>query len=233
MIYYGFDEVLYGWDRYFDLCNAFEVRNPRDPDKFPSDATLNRWRVDSPRGFAWILHAVPEMSAALVNAYEAGTTELGDAFHAAIERTEKRAHALSAKAILLETPPGFPPSDVSRGLVRALGQAWSEQTKRALIWESSGLWTAEDGRNVAADSGFVYAVDPFIIERDELGFGRGGDAAFRVTERAAARRHFDAWEMEKLVGWSDAFDRTFVLLSGRYKIPHAKELSLLLQDQRS
>jgi hypothetical protein len=170
------------------------------------------------------------MSAALVRAYEAGDTSLGDEFAEAMERTEERAHALAAKAILLETPPELPPSDVSRELIRKLGEAWSEQTKRALIWEGSGLWTTENGREVTADSGFVYTVDPFIVEAEELGFGKGGDAAFRVTERAGARRQFDSWELQKLVRWGDAFDRTFVLLSGRYKIPHAKELSILLSD---
>lgn len=228
MIYYGFDEVLYGWDRYFDLCNAFEVRNPHDADKFPTIETLNRWRVDSPRGFGWIVHAVPQVSQLLVRAYEGKDPSIDDDFREAMRRTEERAHALAAKAIVVETPPGFPPSDASRAAMRALGEAWAEETDRALIWESSGLWTTEDGRAVVAETPFVYTVDPFIVNAEELGFGRGGDAAFRVTERAGSRRQFDSWEMEKMIGWGDAFDRTFVLLSGRYKIPHAKELSILL-----
>lgn len=228
MIYYGFDEVVYGWERYFDLCNAFELRAPQDKTDAPSISTLNKWRVDSPKGFGWLIHAEPEIAEGLVAAYEADAESLPAYVDEAIERTEERAHALGAKAIILETPAELPPSDASRRLVVELGQAWTAQTKRPLIWESSGLWTSEDGRAVAAEGGLVYVVDPFILEQEEIGLGRGGDAAFRITERAAARRQFDSWEMEKLIGWCEPFDRAFILLAGRYKIPHAKELSVLM-----
>jgi hypothetical protein len=226
MIYYGFDEVLQGWDRYFDLCNLFEVRPPTESEH-QSIKTLNRWRVDSPKGFAWVLHAEPGCADGLVEAYQGNSTELPSTIAAAMAATEERAAALAAKAIVLETPPELPPSDTSRALLAAFGEQWKTVSKRPVIWESSGLWTVEDGRAIAAEAGFVYVVDPFMIDRDGGDLGRGGDAAFRITERAAARRQFDSWEMEQLIDWAEPFDRTFVLLAGRYKVPHAKELHVL------
>ena len=102
MIYFGFDEVVYGWPRYFDLCNAFEVRGARDTGETPSLATLNRWRVESPRGFAWLLHAEPEIAASLVGAYDRGETVLPPEIDSATAATEARAHALPPKAIGVE-----------------------------------------------------------------------------------------------------------------------------------
>lgn len=230
MIYFGFDEVVYGWQRYFDLCNGFELRNAATPDDEPSLSTLNRWRVDSPKGFGWIVHTTTEVNDLLVDAFERGITTIGPEFDEALAATEERAHALSAKAIILETPPELPPSDTSRALVVNLGKRLAEVTKRALIWEASGLWTFEDGSKVAKDAGMAYVVDPFMLAADGETLPKSPVAAFRVTERAAARRQFDGWELEQLVDMCESHERSFVLLAGRYKIPHAKELSLLLRE---
>ncbi len=229
MIYYGFDEVLYGWPRYFDLCNAFEVRWPADIADAPSIATLNKWRVESPRGFAWVCHTTPSFVDALVEAYERGAG-LSDAARAGWEETIERAHALAARAILLETPPGFPPSDASRALIRELGDDLAANDKRLLFWEPSGLWTAEDVDDVTRDHGVIPVVDPFAFEADGRPLPRRNDICFRITERAAARRQFDEWEMEKLIDWGSGFDRAFILLAGRFKVPHAKELAMALRD---
>ncbi len=233
MIYFGFDEVVYGWTRYFDLCNSFELRNADHPDDEPSIATLNRWRVESPRGFAWNVHTSPEINRLLLAAFENGSSTLPPAMEAAIEQTLARVKALAAKSLVLETPPELQPSDVSRALIRKLGARLAEATKRPVLWEASGLWTFEDGHAVAAEAGLAYVVDPFILEADLEELPRSPVAAFRVTERAAARRQFDGWEMQKLIDWTRNHERTFVLLAGRFKIPHAKELALLLKDRES
>lgn len=230
MIYFGFDEVVYGWQRYFDLCNSFELRNADKPEDEPSIATLNRWRVDSPRGFAWLVHLDPRVNELILGAFDRGSNALPAGIDAAIEATLERTRALAAKALVLETPPELPPSDVSRELIRRLGARLAEASKLPVLWEASGLWTFEDGSAVAAEAGVTYVVDPFMLEADNESLGRSSVAAFRVTERAAARRQFDAWEMENLLGWASTHERTFVLLAGRYKIPHAKELALRMKS---
>lgn len=230
MIYFGFDEVLYGWSRYFDLCNAFELRES-DPSAAPSTKTLNKWRVDSPKGFAWILHAQPAFVESLVRAYEVGRADIDDEGRNGWAVTQERAHAVAAKALFLETPPELPPSDVSRTIMREVGGRLTSESKRPIIWESSGLWTVEDGSAIAADAGLVYAVDPFLLAADGLPLPAGSDACFRITERAAARRQFDRWDMEQLVEWCDGYDRAFVLFAGRFKVSHAKELALLLRRE--
>lgn len=230
MIYFGFDEVVYGWERYFDLCNSFELRNAPNPSDNPSVTTLNRWRVDSPKGFAWVLHVDSAVCEELVDAFEAGA-DLADTIDDAIARTEERAHALAAKALIVETPPELPPSDASRRLIAALGQRFAKKSKRPLLWEPSGLWTREDATAVAADAKMALVIEPFILAAEGETLSRQPVAAFRVTERAAARRQFDAWEMEQLATWAGEHERAFILLAGRFKIPHAKELSLLLRDE--
>lgn len=229
MIYFGFDEVVYGWSRYFDLCNSFELRSAVDGADNPSIATLNRWRVESPRGFAWLLHVEPEINRLIVEAFEHGD-ELPKAIDDAISATEVRAHALAAKALVLETPPELPPSDHSRHLLAKLGQRLSKASKRPVLWEASGLWTREDASAVADAAGFHFIVDPFQLEAEGERLPPSPIAAFRVTERAAARRQFDGYEMEQLVDWSSQHERAFLMLAGRYKITHAKELSLFLRE---
>ena len=59
---------------------------------------------------------------------------------------------------------------------------------------------------------------------------RSRDIVFRVTERAAARRQFDRWDMQRLLEWCAPYQRVFVLFGGRFKVAHAKELSLLVRD---
>ena len=230
-IYYGFDEVLYGWDRYFDLCNAFELRQESNPDDDPNTATLNRWRVDSPKGFAWIMHVDRAVIDGLLTSFEAGSPSVADAADG-LRRTEERAHALAAKALMLATPPDLPPSDTSRALIRDLaGQLREHSPKRVLLWEPSGLWTDEDAGAIAEQCGLTLTVDPFLRNAEGQAPSPAPVAAYRVTERAAARRQFDSWEMEQLINWADANERTFVLLAGRYQIPHAKELAHLLRSE--
>jgi len=227
-IYFGCDELERGWEHYFTLCNAFEVVPPANPATRPTLKTLNSWRVKSPRGFCFVLHAEPAVVDAAVSAYERDDPTIGDALRAAWAETEERAHALAAKAILLPTPPEFRPSTPSREFLRNVAEELAAETSRRVIWEPSGLWDTTTSRDFAESIGLAYALDPFIAEQEDVGFTHG-DACFRVTERAAMRRSFEAYEFERMLSMAEPYDRVFTLLSGRFKFRHLRELSQLVE----
>lgn len=225
-IYYGCDEVPRGWGHYFKQCNALQL-DLETYDALPKTSTLNRWRVESPRGFCFVLYADSAFTAALMRVSARGQTELDDATRAAWQVNLERARALAAKAILIRTPAKFTPGPASRALMTQVAQELAGPAKPAVIWQSDGLWQLKDTRNFAEDVGLVYAMDPFIARREELEFTHG-DAAWVLSERAGLRRKFDQFDMELLLDLAESYDRVFCLLRGRFKWDHARELKVAL-----
>lgn len=223
--YYGTDEVTDGWERYFATCNALEVTHPRQ--QAPTLKTLNSWRVDSPRGFAFVMHTTPEVADELLRLSDAQRSELSSGLRESWKTTLERAHALAAKAIILETPFEFTPSATSRALMQNFGKL-AEQFRGPVIWESTGVWPVEETRDMAEGLGLAYMLDPFQAREDEVPFTHG-DAAFSITERAGLRRHFDGFDFEGLIDASSSYNRAFVLLRGQYKWRHAREFRELLK----
>lgn len=221
-IYYGCDEVPEGWDRYFAQCNALEVDLTRWGESPPTIRTLNSWRVDSPRGFCFVLHLDEQATAALLEASRAEEAELGEAFERGWERTLERAEALAARALMLSTPPGFSPNTTNRALIEAIGERGAE-IKQALLWEPSGPWEPYATRDWAAERGVEVGIDPFLAMREGVEPGRG-DVCHILRERAGMRRQFDQFDMEDLLDRLSVYQRAFVLLRGRYQWDHAREL---------
>jgi hypothetical protein len=226
-IYYGCDELARGWDHYFNHCNALEV-NIASFDAPPKIETLNRWRVDSPRGFCFVLDVDRQFTDALAKLSDRGADQLNDAVRQGWETTVQRAHALAAKAILIKTPPDFFPGSVSRTLLERVTEELVAEAKPAVIWQSQGPWELKGTREFAEELGLVYAYDPFIAYREELGFTHG-DACWVITERAGLRRKFDQFDMEMMIDWANNYDRVFALLGGRFKWDHANELRVALE----
>lgn len=226
-IYYGCDELTRGWEHYFKLCNALEV-DITSFDAPPKISTLNSWRVDSPRGFCFVLHADPQVTQGLARLSDRGADSLDAAVREGWEKTLERAHALAAKAILVHTPYEMSPGSVSRGLLEQFAEELAAPAKPAVLWQSEGPWQLASTREFARDLGLVYAYDPFMAERDEVPFLHG-DACWVLTERAGLRRKFDQFDMERVIDWADNYDRAFVLLHGRFKWDHAKELQVAME----
>ena len=226
-LYYGSNEVPKGWERYFSQCNLLEI-DIESFDAPPKTSTLNSWRVESPRGFAFVLHTSTAFNEELVRLRDTETTEVSDVLRREWKKTIEQSESLAAKAILMRTPPEFSPGPLSEALLANISDELVAPSKPALLWESSGLWSAKQARKFAEAQGIVYAMDPFIAYRDELEFTHG-DACWMLTERAGMRRKFDQFDMERLIRWAENYDRTFVLLRGRFKWDHAKELRIALE----
>jgi uncharacterized protein YecE (DUF72 family) len=221
-IYYGCDEIKAGWSRYFDLANCFEIRHTV---KTPSIKTLNRWRVDSPKGFAFVIHARPELGRHFADASSRGSGEFTPEMAEEWAATCDRSHAAAAKAILLQTPAEFSPSQHSRRLIDTFAEHIKASSPKAcVIWEPMGIWTREETLSISAKHGLIPVMDPFMMERDEIAFS-GSDACWLLTERAASRRHFDQFDMEQVLDWAGTYDRVFVLFRGRFKRKHLQEFS--------
>ncbi len=230
-VYYGCDERDRDWDDYAERCNALEL----DLTHFshpPKISTLNTWRVESPRGFGFMVHARNGVSAELPQPPEADPASFSDAMRRAWDETLERAEALAAEAILVPTPKGFTPSAAHRERLAAFRESFGSQINAALLWEPSGLWNIEQTREAAEEADVVPTYDPFLAEREGLGF-RHGDAAFAITERAARRRQFDLFDFKQLLQWTRKYDRLFVMLRGRFKWAHAEHIQNAVQQSAS
>lgn len=218
-IYAGHDDITRGWGRLTSRCDLLEVT----PEILPKTTrTLNRWRVESPRLFAFVLHLDPLATSALTMASAAGRSTLGEDFEKGWDLTMDRAKALAAKAILMPTTFSFSPSEPSRALIAAVAEK-ARKVKETVIWEATGSWDLETTRDWAESLGLAYAYDPFLAARDGLEFTRK-DACFIVTERAGGRRRFDEFDMEDLLRNCSTYDRSYILLRGRHKWHHAHQL---------
>lgn len=230
-IYYGCDELARGWNHYFKRCNALQL-DLEVLDALPKIATLNRWRVESPKGFSFTLCADSKFVAALSRLSARGATELDDATRQAWQENVERAHALAARAILIRTPADFSPGDVSRNLLKKVVEELAAPIKQLLIWEADGLWQLRDTLEFASSIGLVYAYDPFIAYREEIAFTHG-DAAWILTERAGLRRKLDQFDMESIIDWADNYQRVFCFMRGRFKWEHARELKVALEYEET
>lgn len=224
-IYFGLDEIEGGWDRYMDRYNLLEVPETKNP---ATVETLNRWRVESSRGFAFVLHATRDFTDELSAIADRGEDSPTDALDAAWEEVESRSKALAAKAILLETGPEFTPSTRTRQLLEKVQERYGDRLNAKFIWSSFGLWEADSTRDFAESIGMIYAVDPFLFHQEQVAFTHG-DACFMIQERAGSRRFFDQYDFEQMLEWAAGYDRLFVLLRGRYKSKHARELYDVVQ----
>ena len=227
-IYYSCDEIPRDWGRYTSLCNALEA-DLTTMEHIPKIETLNTWRVNTPKGFAFFLHVDRDVVCGLTEAAATGKTALNDATRRGWELTLQRADALAAKALVLPTPISFSPGTASREQLKALSSELMATFSKPVIWEPQGMWDPILIRPWAADLGLTVAHDPFLALREDEGLG-SGDAAFLISERAGMRRDFDRYDISSLLNELTSHDRAFFLLRGQYKWRHASIFRDLLEE---
>ena len=232
--FYGCDEINRGWEQYFELCNAIDL----DLDRFdepPKTETLNRWRVESPKNFCFILRLPVEIRA-YFSAADApipeSRSEYPQSVIAAWKKLERQRSALAARALLLQTGSDFTPGELNRQRLSAFVDAFTDAIDAPLLWEPSGLWTIEQTRDFADELGIVPVFDPFMAHQEEIPFTHG-DVGLVVTERTGMRRQFDVFDFKQLLRWTSKYDRVFVMLRGRHKWAHAQHMKTALQSETS
>ena len=228
-IYFGTDEIPRHWEQYFTRCNALEL-DLEELEHPPRIDTLNRWRVESPRGFAFVLHADPAVSQGLAATAESGSSELTDAIRAGWESTLENAHALAARAVLVKTPVSFGPGKTAQSLMEQFADELADDFKYPVIWDAAAGWETESTRQWTADCGLTFAYDPFLAFRDEIGLHHG-DGAFVLSERAGLRREFDRRDIMQLIDAVGSYDRAYFLLRGRFQWKYAEHFGELLDYQ--
>lgn len=225
-IYFGCDRIPRHWQHYFERCNAIEL-DLSILDNPPKIETLNRWRVDSPKGFAFILRAHESVEKGLVAAAKTDDHKLSQKARDGWKQTLERAQALAARALLIRTPRAFSPGNGTRAAIRGFAEQFSDDFSRPIIWESQGMWDTESTRELADEIGLTYAYDPFIAVRDEIDLG-SGDGAFVLTERAGMRREFDRYDIRGLMDRLGSYNRAYFMLRGRFQWEHAQHFADLL-----
>ncbi len=226
-IYFGCDEIPRHWEQYYSLCNAIEL-DLHQLENLPRKETLNRWRVESPRGFAFILRVDQGVEKGLIRASKADSDTLSDEVRKGWEATMERAQALAARALLLRTPLSFSPGQNERALMASLAEELADDFSRPVIWEASGPWDTEFTREWSAERGLTFAFDPFLAMRDEIGFHHG-DGAFVLSERAGLRREFDRYDVRRLADRLGSYNRAFFMLRGRFKWEYARHFGEYLE----
>ena len=225
--YWGCDRRRSSWPSYAERCNAFEYEPKRGKRGPESMKALNRWRVGTPRGFAFTVRAAASVAAS-IEAASGRDAALGDDFARAWAETEARAKALAAKAVLVRAGMGLMPGEASRRVIAQVASI-AAASGRALAWELSGPWDPVSTRDWLASIGAMLVVDPFTWMREGHGAG-GGQGAFVVTERAGARRGFDRYDFAEMQSWASGLDRAFVYLRGHQQWTHAGEFGAALQS---
>lgn len=225
-VYYGTDELKTSWEEYYERCNAIQLDLSTFPNE-PKPETMNKWRVESPKGFAFILHAdvgVRQGFQQMAGTDEPDEVDLEAHFGAGWEKTMEQADHMAAKAILLRTPGALTPGTANRRLLERFAARFVDPTDLVVLWEPAGLWNIKQTREFAAQVGLTPTYDPFLAHREDLGFEHG-DVGFTITERAAMRRQFDIFDFKQMLSWTRNYDRLFVMCRGRHKWAHIDKLS--------
>jgi uncharacterized protein YecE (DUF72 family) len=123
--------------RYATRFNMLELR--ADATNLPRGAKLSDWKRRVPADFAFSI-VLPKALALL----ESSTLELG--------RTVELADSLSAKWLLLQTPPAVGPSQRMRDRLSKLFSTLTHE-QRKVAWESRGVWEDAQIEEFAAAHG--------------------------------------------------------------------------------
>lgn len=171
MLFTGCSGFPVARSRYFAELPAVEVSDTFE--KLPRLATVEKWRAEAPKDFAFCVRAWQAVTHTAESAsFEAITKTIPPKRRAAYghfrpspevglawESTRAVALSLSARFVLFETPPSFYP-DANHlrdmyGFFKAI-----RRDKLALAWQPKGSWDDPMIERVCKDLGLVHAHDP-------------------------------------------------------------------------
>lgn len=172
----------------------------------PRKRTLEAMKSESPAQMAFAV-VVPKQLSSLEN----------DASEADVTPTLDTARGLSARFIVVRTPPTARPGTRTRARLTRLVELL-QAAEIDVVWEPSGLLAEAEAEAVAAELGVVLARDPARddLPEGEVAYGRisslgsGGRVRGSAIERAADRL--------------GAFEEAYVVIEGDNAIRAAKDL---------
>lgn len=176
--------------RYARRFDLLELR--AEPGKLPKLKVLREWAKVVPERFVFSV-MLPRI---------VGTLEPQPELEEALGSALSTADALSAKWLVLQTPPTVMPSSRTRKRLAELVQRLAG-TKRRVAWDPRGVWQDEETNGLAEELGVVVVRD---LTRQEPGLG---DTAYcrLVALGEASRVRSGAVErlFENIVNFEDAY----------------------------
>jgi uncharacterized protein YecE (DUF72 family) len=176
----------------------------------PRKRTLEAMKSESPAQMAFAV-LVPKQVSSLES----------DATEADVTPTLDTARGLSARFIVVRTPPTARPGARTRARLTRL-VALLKAAEIDVVWEPSGLLAEAEAEAVAAELGVTLARDP---ARDDL---PEGDVAYGRISSLGTGGRVRGSAIERAADRLSAFDEAYVVIEGDNALRAAKDLRSLL-----
>ena len=118
----------------------------------PGPALVRRWRRESPEGFLFTALAPRELTAEGFRRTSA-TDTAWDGFLPVVRE-------LSARSVVVVSPPDLAVGKASRAAVRAFFEALAPRELPALVWEPPPTWEIKEAESAVRELGVLVARDP-------------------------------------------------------------------------
>ena len=229
-------------ERYAKLFRVVEVQQTfYQP---PGVHTLEKWRAQVPPEFEFTLKAwqiitheassptyrrlhepLSEQEKRDVGAFRPTAPVLR-----AWDRTQGAARILQSRAILLQCPARFRPTDENKENLRSfIRRVRSDIRSRpqpeqiTLVWEPRGDWRLEEVRELCAELGLVHGVDPLQQAPVTAGLGY-----FRLHGRTGYRYRYGDAELKELCARARGFNPCYVFFNNLSMLEDARRFQDLL-----
>lgn len=193
--------------RYGKHLDLLEVRLDNGA---PRKRTIETMKSEAPPNLVFAV-IVPKTVSSLDN----------DATEADVQSTVETARALSARWIVLRTPPTARPGARTRARLTKLVELL-KASEVAIAWEPTGLLAEAEAEALAATLGVTLARDP---ARDDM---PEGDVAYGRISSLGAGGRIRGSAIERAADRLAAFDEAYIVLEGDNALRAAKDLRGLL-----
>lgn len=196
----------------------------------PRIETLRKWREEAPEEFVFTLKAWQLVTHEPTSpTYRRLTTPLPpkmkdrygsfrptEEVAAAWGTTLEAARALKAAAIVFQSPASFAPTREHEANVRSFFRNARRESRDILLgWESRGEWPVGLVRDLCAELGILFVVDPFRTPPPQARI-----RYFRLHGVGGYRYRYRDEELERLAEWCE--ERTFCLFNNTNMVEDAE-----------
>jgi len=150
-----------------------------------------------------------------------GHFRAGEPVEAAWKGTVEAARFAEALAIVFRTPASFTPTPGNLEAFRRFAErAAADLPDALLVWEPVGIWEDDEAAALAAEAGFVIAVDPLRTPPPP------GAAAFcRMAGPTGVRGRYDELDFEEVLDLVAEHDRSLVVFDYPGALGDARRLA--------